>query len=87
MSDAGPQYLALLAHPCLYASSDVTVSNVKIIGNKVTSSTNALRIKTKATATGSTVSGVTYTDNTASGITDYGVIIDQSYPKTNGASP
>ncbi|KAJ7222127.1 glycoside hydrolase [Mycena pura] len=47
-------------------------------------SVNGLRIKTDATATGSTVSGVTYTNNKLSGITEFGVLIDQSYPSTLG---
>ncbi|KAJ7495617.1 pectin lyase fold/virulence factor [Mycena latifolia] len=65
-------------------SSDATVSNVQITGNTVTSSVNGLRIKTDATATGSTVSDVVYSNNKASGITEFGVLIDQSYPSTLG---
>lgn len=45
---------------------------------------NGLRIKTDATATGSTVNGITFTNNQLSGITQYGVIFDQSYPSTLG---
>ncbi|KAF7304061.1 Glycoside hydrolase family 31 protein [Mycena indigotica] len=45
---------------------------------------NGLRIKTDATATGSTVSNVVYSNNKLSGITGYGVLIDQSYPSTLG---
>jgi polygalacturonase len=45
---------------------------------------NGLRIKTDATATGSVVETVTYSGNTLSGISQYGVIIDQSYPSTLG---
>lgn len=41
------------------------------------SSDQALRIKTKASATGSTVSGITYSGNTATGIKRFGVIVDQ----------
>jgi galacturan 1,4-alpha-galacturonidase len=40
-------------------------------------SANALRIKTDATATGSTVSNVVYSGNTATGTTGFGVLIDQ----------
>ncbi|KAF7314144.1 Glycoside hydrolase family 31 protein [Mycena chlorophos] len=65
-------------------NSDTTVEDVVISGNKITNSANGLRIKTDATATGSLVSGVTYTNNVGSGITNYGVIIDQSYPSTLG---
>ncbi|KAG8953052.1 hypothetical protein FRC04_002999 [Tulasnella sp. 424] len=65
-------------------SSDVTVSDVYIIGNTVTDSDNGLRIKTKSDATGATVSGVYYTGNTLSTIHKYGVLIDQSYPDTLG---
>ncbi|KAJ6573294.1 pectin lyase fold/virulence factor, partial [Mycena sp. CBHHK59/15] len=46
--------------------------------------TNPLRIKTDATATASTVSNVVYTNNKLSGITQFGVLIDQSYPDTLG---
>ncbi|KAJ7617332.1 glycoside hydrolase [Roridomyces roridus] len=65
-------------------ASGVTVSNVQITGNTVTNSVNGLRIKTQAAASGSTVSGVTYSNNKLSGITQFGVIIDQSYPATLG---
>jgi len=65
-------------------SSSTTVSNVVITNNVVTNSDQALRIKTDATATGSTVNGVTYTSNTGSGMRRFGVIIDQSYPSTLG---
>ncbi|KAJ7708077.1 glycoside hydrolase [Mycena rosella] len=65
-------------------SGDTTVSNVQITGNTVTSSVNGLRIKTDATASGSTVSNVVYSNNKLSGITAFGVLIDQSYPSTLG---
>ncbi|KAG8773117.1 hypothetical protein FRC12_002708 [Ceratobasidium sp. 428] len=64
--------------------SDVTVSNIQILNNVVTNNDQALRIKTKSAATGSTVSGITYTGNTATGCKRFGVIIDQSYPSTLG---
>ncbi|KAJ7210290.1 hypothetical protein C8J57DRAFT_1257207 [Mycena rebaudengoi] len=50
----------------------------------VTYNGNALRIKTDATATGSTVSNVVYTRNRATGTTGFGVLIDQSYPTVLG---
>ncbi|VDC03741.1 unnamed protein product [Peniophora sp. CBMAI 1063] len=64
--------------------SDDTVSNITVTNNIIDNSAQALRIKTEATATGSSVSGVTYTGNTGTGMTSYGVIIDQSYPATLG---
>ncbi|KAG9082113.1 hypothetical protein FRC07_014305 [Ceratobasidium sp. 392] len=64
--------------------SDVTVNNIQILNNVVTNNDQALRIKTKSAATGSTVSGITYTGNTATGCKRFGVIIDQSYPSTLG---
>ncbi|KAJ7705498.1 endo-polygalacturonase PG1 [Mycena rosella] len=64
--------------------SGVVVSNITITNNVVTNSAQAFRIKTEATATGSSVSGVTYSGNRASGLTSFGVIIDQSYPSTLG---
>lgn len=49
-----------------------------IESSSVTDSTNGVRIKTVYDATGS-VSGVTYSDITLSGITDYGIVIEQDY--------
>ncbi|KAJ1301722.1 hypothetical protein OPQ81_008955 [Rhizoctonia solani] len=65
-------------------ASGSTVSTVHITGNTITNNVQALRIKTDADATSGSVSGVTYSGNTATGCTDYGVIIDQSYPSTLG---
>jgi len=65
-------------------SSGTTVNGVTISGNTITNNVQALRIKTDATATGSTVENVVYSNNKASGTTQYGVIIDQSYPSTLG---
>ncbi|KAJ7626171.1 pectin lyase fold/virulence factor [Roridomyces roridus] len=65
-------------------SSNTVVSGVTISNNVVTNNGNALRIKTDATATGSTVSNIVYSGNTATGITNFGVLIDQSYPSTLG---
>ncbi|KAF8149559.1 hypothetical protein B0H34DRAFT_734328 [Crassisporium funariophilum] len=42
----------------------------------------ALPIKTKAALTNSSVTNFTYSGNTATGIRQFGVIIDQSYPDT-----
>ncbi|KAF8691012.1 Glycosyl hydrolases family 28, partial [Rhizoctonia solani] len=67
-------------------ASGSTVSNVHITGNTITDNVQALRIKTDASATSGSVSGVTYSGNTAKGCTDYGVIIDQSYPATLGTA-
>ncbi|THV03470.1 pectin lyase-like protein [Dendrothele bispora CBS 962.96] len=64
--------------------SDTVVSNVQITGNTVSNSMQCFRIKTDATATDSSVSGVTYTDNTAEGCDEFGVLITQSYPEALG---
>ncbi|KAF8586952.1 glycoside hydrolase family 28 protein [Ramaria rubella] len=65
-------------------SSDVTVSGIVISGNTITNNDQALRIKMDATATGSTVTNVTYSGNTGTGLRQFGVLIDQSYPDTLG---
>ncbi|KAJ6583338.1 glycoside hydrolase [Mycena sp. CBHHK59/15] len=65
-------------------NSNTVVSNVQITGNTVTSSVNGLRIKTDAAATASTVTNIVYSKNKLSGITSYGVLVDQSYPSTLG---
>ncbi|KAF5384488.1 hypothetical protein D9757_006431 [Collybiopsis confluens] len=65
-------------------SSGATVSGVTISGNTVTGTVNGLRIKTDATATGSIVENVVYSNNKLTGITSFGVLIDQSYPATLG---
>ncbi|CAE6425055.1 unnamed protein product [Rhizoctonia solani] len=65
-------------------ASGSTVSNVNITGNTITGNVQALRIKTDNDATSGSVSGVTYSGNTATKCTTYGVIIDQSYPDTLG---
>jgi len=62
-----------------------TVSNVTISNNTVTNSSNGLRIKTVYGATDASVSNVIYSDNKASGISQYGVIIEQDY-KNGGPS-
>ncbi|KAF4620649.1 hypothetical protein D9613_000235 [Agrocybe pediades] len=64
--------------------SSVTVSGVVISGNTITNNDQALRIKTKSSASGSTVKNVTYSGNTATGIRKFGILIDESYPSTLG---
>ncbi|KAH9851064.1 endo-polygalacturonase PG1 [Lenzites betulinus] len=64
--------------------SDVTVSGIVISGNTITNNDQALRIKTKAAATSSTVTNITYSGNTGTGLRQFGVLIDQSYPDTLG---
>ncbi|KAJ6587775.1 glycosyl hydrolases family 28-domain-containing protein [Mycena sp. CBHHK59/15] len=65
-------------------NSNVVVSNVQITGNTVISNINGLRIKTDATSTASTVANIVYSNNTLSGITSFGVLVDQSYPAILG---
>ncbi|KAF9268656.1 endo-polygalacturonase PG1 [Marasmius fiardii PR-910] len=65
-------------------SSDAVVTDIHITNNKVVNNDQALRIKTKSDATSASVSGVTYSGNTATGCKRFGVIIDQSYPDTLG---
>ncbi|KAG9312417.1 pectin lyase fold/virulence factor [Chiua virens] len=65
-------------------SSNVVVDTVIIRGNTVVNSQQGFRIKTKRDATNSRVSNVKYSDNTAKNITNYGILITQSYPTTIG---
>jgi len=58
--------------------SDNTVSGVTIENSSISNSQNGVRIKTVSGATGS-VSGVTYSNIQLSGITDYGIVIEQDY--------
>ncbi|KAG1896727.1 pectin lyase fold/virulence factor [Suillus fuscotomentosus] len=58
-------------------SSNAVVSDIKIIGNHVVSSAFSFRIKTDASATNSIVKNVTYSDNTATNCTGFGVLITQ----------
>ncbi|KAJ5543918.1 endopolygalacturonase A [Penicillium frequentans] len=58
--------------------SDNTVKNVTFTSSTVSDSENGIRIKTVYDATGS-VTDVTFSDITLSGITDYGVVIEQDY--------
>lgn len=57
---------------------DNTVKGVVISNSKISNSQNGVRIKTVYGATGS-VSNVTYSDITLSGITKYGIVIEQDY--------
>ncbi|KAG0307903.1 hypothetical protein BGZ97_000238 [Linnemannia gamsii] len=69
------------------------VDGVSITGNTVVNSANAVRIKAYANATGGKVNNITYSDITMSGITNYGIIIQQDYTndgatgKPGGAAP
>ncbi|PVH89259.1 glycoside hydrolase family 28 protein [Cadophora sp. DSE1049] len=58
--------------------TDNDVSDVTISSSTVSDSANGIRIKTVSGATG-TVKGVTFKDITLSGITDYGIVIEQDY--------
>lgn len=58
--------------------TDNIVSDVTISSSTISNSANGVRIKTVSGATGS-VSGVTYKDITLSGITSYGIVIEQDY--------
>ncbi|TVY81891.1 Polygalacturonase [Lachnellula suecica] len=58
--------------------SDNTVSTVTISSSTIKNSQNGVRVKTVSGATGS-VKGVTYKDITLSGITQYGIVIQQDY--------
>ncbi|TFY77220.1 hypothetical protein EWM64_g6790 [Hericium alpestre] len=65
-------------------SSDAMVSGITIQGNTITNNDQALRIKTKASATDALVTNVTYSGNTGTGLRQFGVLVDQSYPDTLG---
>ncbi|KZT07143.1 glycoside hydrolase family 28 protein [Laetiporus sulphureus 93-53] len=65
-------------------ASGKTVSSVTFSGNTVTSSLYGIRIKVDADATSGSVSDVTYSGNTISSISEYGVLITQSYPDNDG---
>jgi galacturan 1,4-alpha-galacturonidase len=60
-------------------ASGKVVSDVTISGNTITSSVNGLRIKTVYGATSASVTNVVYSNNIASGISQYGVVIEQDY--------
>lgn len=63
---------------------DNTVQNVTIHDSTISNSANAVRIKTKVNETGS-VSGITYSNIKLSGISDYGIVVEQDY-KNGGSS-
>lgn len=65
-------------------ASGKTVTDVTISGNTVTNSLYGLRIKVDSDATSGTVSSITYSGNTLSGISDYGLLITQSYSENFG---
>ncbi|KAG8890667.1 hypothetical protein FRB98_006170 [Tulasnella sp. 332] len=65
-------------------ASDKTVSGVKIARNTITGGLYGLRIKVDSDATDASVSDVIYEENVISGITEYGVLITQSYPDNDG---
>ncbi|KAF8187455.1 polygalacturonase [Pholiota molesta] len=63
-------------------ASNVVVSGIVISGNTVIENDQALRIKADATSTNSTISNITYSGNTGTGLRQFGILIDQSYPST-----
>ncbi|KAJ7238747.1 polygalacturonase [Mycena haematopus] len=63
-----------------------TVSGVTIARNTITTGLYGLRIKVDADATDASVSNVKYEANTISDISEYGVLITQSYPD-NDSTP
>ncbi|TFY58255.1 hypothetical protein EVJ58_g6523 [Rhodofomes roseus] len=65
-------------------ASGKTVSGVTFAGNTVTDSMYGIRIKVDKDATSGSVSDITYSQNTISGISEYGVLITQSYPDNDG---
>jgi galacturan 1,4-alpha-galacturonidase len=60
-------------------ASGQTVSDVTISDNKITSSANGLRIKTVYGATSAAVTNIVYSNNHASDISQYGIVIQQDY--------
>ncbi|CAK5283991.1 unnamed protein product [Mycena citricolor] len=58
-----------------------SVTNFRAIGNHVSNSKYGIRIKVQQAATNAKVSGVT---NILTGISDFGVLISQSYPVEDG---
>ncbi|KAF8600039.1 hypothetical protein BDV93DRAFT_546613 [Ceratobasidium sp. AG-I] len=67
-------------------STGAAVKNVQILNNKIINNDQALRIKTKSDATSASVTGVTFSGNTATGTKKYGIVVDQSYPSTLGTA-
>ncbi|CCL99494.1 uncharacterized protein FIBRA_01512 [Fibroporia radiculosa] len=66
-------------------SSGKTVSGVIFSDNFVSESMYGTRIKVDSDATSGSVSNVTWSGNTITGITSYGVLITQSYPDNDSA--
>ncbi|PQE27800.1 polygalacturonase 5 protein [Rutstroemia sp. NJR-2017a BVV2] len=64
--------------------SDNIVETVLFYNSEIKNSQNGVRIKTISGDTG-TVSGITYQDITLSGITDYGIVVNQAYDGTSGS--
>ncbi|PQE06182.1 polygalacturonase 5 protein [Rutstroemia sp. NJR-2017a BBW] len=64
--------------------SDNTVETVLFYNSEIKNSQNGVRIKTISGDTG-TVSGITYQEITLSGITDYGIVVNQAYDGTSGS--
>ncbi|KAL1305486.1 hypothetical protein AAFC00_002361 [Neodothiora populina] len=58
--------------------SDNTVENIVIENSQIVNSMNGVRIKTVSGETG-TVKNITYSEIKLSGITDYGIVIEQDY--------
>ncbi|KZT68689.1 glycoside hydrolase family 28 protein [Daedalea quercina L-15889] len=65
-------------------SSGKTVSGVVFSGNTVSDSLYGTRIKVDSDATSGSVTNVTWSGNMISSISDYGVLITQSYPDNDG---
>jgi len=63
-------------------ASNVVVTGVVISNNNIMNNDQALRIKTDATSTNSSVSNITYSGNVGTGLRQFGILIDQSYPST-----
>ncbi|CAK5283973.1 unnamed protein product [Mycena citricolor] len=61
-----------------------SVTNFRATGNHVSNSKYGIRIKVQEAATNAKVSGVTYQGNVLTGISDFGVLISQSYPVEDG---
>ncbi|KAF8523681.1 endo-polygalacturonase PG1 [Hysterangium stoloniferum] len=64
--------------------SQDNVSGVVIRNNTIVDNEQALRIKSDPTSRDATVSNITFSGNTGTGLWRFGVLIDQSYPKILG---
>jgi galacturan 1,4-alpha-galacturonidase len=65
--------------------SNNVVSNVRISNSRISDSENGVRIKTKGTKGKGSVTNVTYSNIRLSGITKYGIVIQQDY-ENSGAT-